>query len=141
MADRVSKEDLMRYMDGEMPPEERVRVDAELERSTELKRELAIFLAMRTDFQGLSFDPGTYHSSVWDKVNASVTRPIGWILVVVGAIVWTAYGAYVFTTSPANAWEKLATGAIVIGILTLLASVIWERYKEWGADPYKDVHR
>ena len=141
MADRVTKEDLMRYIDGEMPPEQRARLDAELARSTELRRELAIFRAMRTDFQGLSFDPGTYHKSVWDKVNASVTRPIGWVLVVVGVIVWTAYGAYLFTTSPANAWEKLATGAIVIGILTLLASVIWERYQDWGVDPYKDTHR
>ncbi len=141
MTEPVSKEELMRYLDGEMPPEQRVRLDAELERSTELKRELAIFRAMRTDFQGLSFDPGTYHKSVWDQVNASVTRPIGWILITVGVIVWTAYGAYVFTTSPADAWEKLATGAIVIGILTLLASVIWDRYREWGTDPYKDVHR
>jgi hypothetical protein len=141
MSDRVTKEDLMRYMDGEIPPEQRARLDAELERSTELKRELAIFRAMRTDFQGLSFDPGTYQKSVWDKVNASVTRPVGWILVVVGVIAWTAYGAYVFTTSPASAWEKLATGAIVIGILTLLASVIWERYRDWGVDPYRDVHR
>jgi hypothetical protein len=141
MADRVTKEDLMRYIDGEMPPEQRACLDAELARSTELKRELAIFRAMRTDFQGLSFDPGTCHKSVWDKVNASVTRPIGWVLVVVGVIVWTAYGAYVFTNSPVNAWEKLATGAIVIGILTLLSSVIWERYREWGTDPYKDVHR
>ncbi|HIF23160.1 MAG TPA: hypothetical protein EYQ27_14975 [Gemmatimonadetes bacterium] len=141
MTEPVSKEDLMRYMDGEMPPEQRARLDAELARSTELKRELAIFRAMRTDFQGLSFDPGTYHKSVWDQVNASVTRPIGWILITVGVIVWTAYGAYVFTTSPANPWEKLATGAIVIGILTLLASVIWDRYREWGTDPYKDVHR
>ena len=89
MADRVTKEDLMRYMDGEMPPEQRARLDTELERSTELKRELAIFRAMRTDFQGLSFDPGTYHKSMWDKVNASVTRPIGWVLVVVGVVVWT----------------------------------------------------
>ena len=96
---------------------------------------------MRTDFQGLSFDPGTYHRSVWVQVNASVTIPIGWILVVVGVIVWTAYGAYVFPNSPAKSWEELATGAIVIGIVTPLSSVIWERYREWGADPYKDVHR
>jgi hypothetical protein len=35
----------------------------------------------------------------------------------------------------------MATGAIAIGILTLLASVIWERIREWDSDPYKDVHR
>jgi hypothetical protein len=38
-------------------------------------------------------------------------------------------------------WEKLATGAVVIGILALLTSVIWERYREWLTDPYRDVHR
>ena len=131
----------MRYLDGEMPPEERARVEAEVERSTELQRELSIFKAMRSDFQGLSFHPGSYHKSVWDQVNATVTRPIGWFLVIAGTTVWMAYGVWVFTHAPINPWEKLATGAIVIGILTLLATVIWERYREWGNDPYRDVHR
>jgi hypothetical protein len=51
------------------------------------------------------------------------------------------YGVYVFTTSTIDPWEKLATGAVAIGILMLFASVIWERYREWETDPYKDVHR
>jgi hypothetical protein len=38
-------------------------------------------------------------------------------------------------------WEKLATGAIAIGILLLLASVIWDRLREWETDPYRDVYR
>lgn len=131
----------MRYLDGEMSPDERERVESEIRRSTELQREIAIFQAMRSDFQTLSFHPADYHRSVWDQVNTQVTRPIGWLLVIVGVTVWMAYGAYVFTTSPIDPWEKLATGAVVIGILTLLASVIWERYREWGHDPYRDVQR
>ena len=138
---RVSHDDLMRFLDGEMPPDEHAVLEAQIEASSELKRELAIFRAMRTDFQELSFDPGSHRRSVWDQVNATVTRPMGWILVITGTIAWMAYGAYVFMTSPGDPWEKLATAAIVIGILTLLASVIWERYREWGSDPYKDVHR
>ncbi|NNL30847.1 MAG: anti-sigma factor, partial [Gemmatimonadetes bacterium] len=59
----------------------------------------------------------------------------------IGVAVWMAYGAYVFATSPASPWEKLGTGAIAIGILMLLASVIWERLREWETDPYRDVHR
>ncbi|NIR34814.1 MAG: hypothetical protein GWN02_01710 [Gemmatimonadetes bacterium] len=51
------------------------------------------------------------------------------------------YGAYLFATSSASPWEKLATGAIAIGILMLLASVIWERLREWETDPYRDVYR
>lgn len=141
MAPHISSEDLMRYLDGEMPPEERARFDAELSASTELQRELAIFRALKADFQELSFHPAEYRGSIWDRVNDRVTRPIGWILVAVGATVWMSYGAYVFATSPSDPWQKLATGAVAIGILMLLASVIWERYREWQSDPYRDVQR
>lgn len=141
MSEQFSHDDLMRYLDGEMPPDERTRVEAEVKRSTELQRELAIFKAMRADFQSLSFHPSDHHNSVWDQVNASVTRPMGWFLVITGITVWMAYGVYVFAGSPINPWEKLAMGAVVIGILTLLSTVIWERYREWGHDPYRDVHR
>jgi hypothetical protein len=141
MAPRITSEDLMRYLDGEMSPEERARVDGELERSTELKRELAMFRAMKADFRELSFHPAEYRESVWDRVNDRVTRPIGWILVAVGTAVWMTYGAYLFATSPTDPWEKLATGAVAIGILMLLASVIWDRYREWQSDPYRDVQQ
>ena len=141
MAERISSEDLMRYLDGELSPEERVRVDAVLATSTELQREVAIYRALKTDFQELSFHPATYRKSVWDRVNARLTRPVGWILLVAGVAAWMTYGAYVFATSPVDPWEKLMTGAVAIGILILFASVIWERYREWDKDPYRDVHR
>ncbi len=137
----ITPDDLMRYLDGELPPEERQRVDAGLATSTELQREVAIFRALKSDFQELSFHPADRHTSVWDRVNARVTRPIGWLLLVAGLAVWLTYGVYLFASSPSDPWEKLATGAIAIGILILFASVIWERYREWLRDPYKDVHR
>ena len=141
MTQRISSEDLMRYLDGELAPDERARVDAELGRSTELQREMAIFRALKSDFQELSFHPATYRTSVWDEVNVQVARPVGWMLVIAGVALWMTYGAYVFATTPSDPWEKMATGAISIGILTLLATVIWERIREWNTDPYKDVHR
>jgi anti-sigma factor RsiW len=130
----------MRYLDGEMPPEDRARVDAELETSTELQREVAIFNALKSDFRELDF-PEAHRTSVWDRVNRHVHRPIGWVLLVAGIAIWMTYGTYVFATSAAAVWEKLATGAVAIGILMLLTSVIWERYREWETDPYKDVQR
>ena len=35
----------------------------------------------------------------------------------------------------------LGTGAIAIGMLVLLASVIWERVRELDTDPYRNVQR
>jgi hypothetical protein len=137
----ISHDDMMRYLDGELSPEDRARVDAALGSSTELQREVAIFQTLKSDFRGLTFSATTRRHSVWDQVNAQVNRPIGWILVVVGTVIWMSYGTYVFATSTVSPWEKLATGAIAIGIMLLLASVIWERYREWDTDPYKDVMR
>ncbi len=141
MSQRISHEDLMRFIDGELSPTEHARVEEAIASDTELNREASIFRAMKVDFQELSFHPGTLRRSVWDTVNVSLTRPLGWLLVVVGATIWTGYGTYVFTHSTVDPFEKLATGAVVIGILILLASVIWERYREWLTDPYRDVYR
>jgi hypothetical protein len=131
----------MRFIDGELAPAEHARVEAAIKADTELNREASIFRAMKGDFQELSFHPGEFKHSVWDTVNESLTRPVGWMLVIVGTAIWTGYGGYVFATSSADPFEKLATGAVVIGILMLLASVIWERYHVWLTDPYRDVYR
>lgn len=141
MPERVTHEDLMRFLDGELPPEEHARVEAEISASTELSREVAIFRSLKGDFQDLSFQPVTHEHSVWDAVNDNLARPIGWILVVAGAVAWIAYGIFVFTRSPVDPWEKLAIGAVVIGMILLLASVIWDRYRDWLTDPYRDVYR
>jgi hypothetical protein len=131
----------MRYLDGELGPEEREHVERGLAASTELQRDLAMYRAMKSDIQGLHFHPVNDRNSVWDQVNARLNRPIGWVLLIVGSVIWMTYGTYVFATSPVSPWEKMGTGAIAIGVLMLLASVIWERLRELETDPYRDVQR
>lgn len=139
--ERVTHEELMRYLDGEVGPEERSRIERSVEVSTELRRELAVYKAMKDDLQTLKLTDGNHHGSIWTSVNRQLTRPIGWVLLIVGSLVWAAYGIYVYLTSPAFLWEKLTTSAIVIGVLLLFTSVIWERYREWLTDPYRDIQR
>ena len=141
MYDRISAEDLMRYVDGELPPAERDRVDRALSTSTELQRELAAFRALKDGVRDLRFRDPAGALSVWGDIDRRVTRPLGWLLVTAGTTIWLAYGVYVFATSAVNPWEKIATGAIAIGVMTLLASVVGERYREWERDPYREVHR
>ena len=75
-------------------------------------------------------------------MNAKVMKRAGWILLIVGWIILTAFGAYAFFTDfEVDNWEKWGAGLLWAGILALLATVIWERYKESGNDPYKDVQR
>jgi len=136
----VSREDLMRFLDGEVTPEERAAVEQVLATSSELQREVALFRSMKADLQDLPF--AKYPAqSVWDRIRTRITQPLGWILTVSGVVAWLGYGAWTFFTSPSGLFVKLATGGVAIGILVLLANVIWDRYKEYGTDPYRNVYR
>ncbi len=141
MQSRIDQSDLMRYLDGELTPEERKRIEEQLKRSTELQRELAVYRAMKSDLQDLSFTPAQVGTSVWSQVNRRLARPLGWIFLTVGGAVWLGYAAYLFVTSSAAVVEKLASSAVGIGIILLLATVIFERYQESLTDPYRDVQR
>ena len=141
MPSRISHEDLMRYLDGEMPPQERSSLEVELGRSTELQRELAIYQAMQSDFRDLSFSVFPANGSVWAQVNRRLTRPLGWLFLVGGAILFLGLGAYLFAVSSVSPWEKIAAAAIVIGVILLFGSVIADRYREWLNDPYRNVQR
>lgn len=140
LSNHVSHEELMRFLDGEVTPEERADIEGRLEASSELRREFAIFRSMKQDLRGLSLAAHT-GDSVWDRIRNRITQPVGWVLALVGFVAWLAYGVWTFVRSPSAIVVKLSTGAIVIGILVLLANVIWERYREYGTDPYRHVHR
>ena len=141
MSQPVTHEELMRYLDGEVGAEERSRIEASLESSTEIRRELAVYRAMKDDLRTLKLNDGGPNGSVWNAVNRHLARPFGWVLLVVGALVWAAYGIYTYLSSPTFLWQKLATSAVGIGILLLLASVIWERYRTWLTDPYREIQK
>ncbi|GMR11855.1 MAG: hypothetical protein BMS9Abin29_0040 [Gemmatimonadota bacterium] len=128
----------MRYLDGELSPDDRARVDGLISASTELQRDLAVFGKMKEDLRALSFVESE-SQSVWGRVSRRLTRPVGWVLIVSGSFVLTLYGIYLYVISAANLLEKLASAAIVIGVVMLLGSVIYERYRNWLTDPYRDV--
>ena len=140
LPNEVSHEELMRFLDGEVTPEERARIEGRLAGSSELQREFAIFRSMKQDLQDLSF-AAPVDDSVWDRIRNRITQPVGWLLALAGFIAWLGYGVWTFVWSPSAIVVKLATGAIVIGILVLLANVIWDRYREYGTDPYRHVQR
>lgn len=141
MSERVNHDELMRYLDGELSPEDRQRVEAAIAGSTELGREVAVYRSLKDDLVSLDLKRPRHNGSIWHAVARRLTRSFGWSLIVAGILVWTAYGVYAYLTSPGELWEKLATGGIVIGVLVLLASVIMERYREYLTDPYRDVQR
>ncbi len=137
----LSAETLMAYLDGELPPEGRAQVEAVLARHTEARRDLVLFQHLHEDLSGIRFRTHDARTSIWGRVHARLTHPLGWFLVAMGTMAWLIYGAWMYVSSATPTLEKLMTGAVVIGILVLFTSVIHERYREWLVDPYRDVER
>ena len=102
MQSKITHDDLMRFLDGEVSPEESELITRQLEASTELQRELSVFRSMKSGLQELTFAPAVAGSSVWDQVNHRLARPLGWIFLIIGAVVWLFYAAYLFFTSSAE---------------------------------------
>jgi anti-sigma factor RsiW len=136
----ITHEELMRYIDGELPPERAAEVAVALTTDTELRREYEIFRRMKVDL-GEMGNAMTTRATVWDAVNRRLTRPAGWILFLAGLGVWAAYAVYAFITGPEAVWEKLAIGALVIGLGMLFLSVAIDRLRDLKTDPYREIQR
>jgi anti-sigma factor RsiW len=136
----ITHDELMRYLDGELSPERMRAVEEALETDTELRREYVIFRRMKSDLEKLGSDMRT-PVAMWDRVNQRLTRPIGWLLFVLGLGVWVVYAVWMFVTGPDALWEKLAIGAVVIGAGMLFLSVVVDRLRDLKTDPYKEIER
>lgn len=142
MTHDLSHETLMRWLDGELPPGEEERVGRHVSDCAECRREAEVVKEMKADLADVpGGDPAAGGSSVWSAVHRRLVRPLGWVLLVAGGALWAGWAAWLFATSGSPAAEKLAVGAVVAGLLILLASVARERYREWKTDPYRDVER
>jgi hypothetical protein len=61
---QVSPEDLMRYLDGELPPEEWERVDSHVTRHRSLQRELFFYQMLASDLRALLLSFEIPHDSI-----------------------------------------------------------------------------
>ena len=127
----VSTQDLMRYLDGELPPAEHRRVEAALEDSPELRAQLDAFRSLRAGFHDLTF-PEREERSVWDRVAARILRSRARWFLVSGVVAWLAYAAWVLVEAPVDAWTRVTVAGVAIGVLVLFALVIRDRYRSWA---------
>lgn len=130
----VSEQDLMRYLDGELPPEERARIDHALEESGELRAQLEMFHSLRAGLHDLPLAPPSAHASVWDGVAAKLTGRGSRAFVAAGVAGWLAYGGWMWASDAPDRWERMGVAGVAIGILVLFALVIRDRFHGWSED-------
>lgn len=135
---------LSAHLDRELTQADDQRVRIHLEDCADCRQALAELARVRELASDLRFasPPEGKMDELEKKVSVRAPRRLGWLLVIIGLAGWTGYAAYLFVTDPAAAsWQKLLTGAVVIGLVLLLASVLRQRLLEMPHDRYRGVKR
>jgi predicted anti-sigma-YlaC factor YlaD len=137
------------YLDGELPPAERERLERHLAACEGCARKLAELAALKEDLAMIRFkepsDPELerYWSSIYNRLE----RGAGWILLSVGAIILLCYGAFrlvegIIKDPKVAIVLKVGVVALVFGVVILFVSLLRERLAVRKVDKYsREVER
>jgi hypothetical protein len=75
-----------------------------------------------------------------DDTGVKLSRGVGWLLLIVAAVVMGGIAVYGFLADPGIEWFwKLLISAFYLGLIGLFVSVLRQRLIERKTDKYKDV--
>ena len=98
------------YVDGELTPDQRERLESHLSACDACKRELAEVRALKKELDMIKFTEPTDEQleRYWSGVYNRLERGAGWVLFTIGAIVLLCYGGFKLVEEvvrdPAVAW-------------------------------------
>lgn len=137
------------YVDGELPPQKRERLERHLAACPSCKQELTEVAALKEELAMLKFTEPTDAElrRYWRSIYNRLERGAGWILFSVGAIVLLCYGGFKLVEQlvrdPTVAWVvKGGVLALIFGAVILFVSLLRERLAVRKADKYsREVER
>ena len=138
------KELMMASLDGEICAADSAELESHLAECADCRREFDEHTRL-SELVGEIELPGPSQEDMmkyWPSVYAKIERGAGWGLMIVGALIWAAYGVYLFITDPTTgSLTKFLIALPVVGVLMLLISVIRERINVGRSERYKEVER
>ncbi len=136
------------YLDDELNSELRKIVEEHLQTCTECASELEEMKKIREMLHKMSTPkmPDAFWQTYWQRIYNKIERGIGWIIFSIGAIILLAFGAYhliadFFIDPSISILVRIAVGAIIIGLIILIVSIVRERFFALRHERYKEVER
>jgi len=136
--------DGMRYLDGEMLPQERLEFEKHLEQCEACRRSFESFRELQSLTRRVKMKDQT--DEFWDNYRKSLYRRLerktAWVFIVVGAVMLVGYELYRAIVSFGKVtFEKAALVVFAVGALLLLVSVVRERIYQYRGDKYSKIDR
>lgn len=135
---------LSAYLDGELPQQERQRVERLLDQSAAWREAYDDLSRLRSQIGQLSSPQPSDNewSLTMTRMTVNTSRGIGWLLWGGGLLVLILYGLYEFLRNPTiAAIERVGVLAVVLGVVFMFISVIIERIRDFPRDRYRDIQR
>lgn len=137
------------YLDGELPPPHKARLEEHLASCSECARELAELAELKKELSQMEFKEPTDEEleRYWRGVYNRLERGVGWALVSVGAILVLCWGAFQLIEEMMRDPDvalalKVGVVALVIGAVILFVSILRERLALSKVDRYsREVKR
>jgi len=136
--------DGMRFLDGELPLEERMQYQAHVRGCDACRRELDALgrVVKLTDELKLRVSDDEFWKGYWQDVYRRSERNTGFLLLIAGVVAVLGYIAFRAVRSPEFlTYEGISVAVMLLGLIIIFISVARERYHESKNDPYKEVER
>jgi len=135
-------------LDGELTPEQERELDLHLQDCPVCSKEYQELLKIKEVTSDMRFTdlPDRFWAGYWNDIYNRLERGIGWMLLSIGAIVLLAFGAWellnnFFLDDTVSILLRLGVGAGLLGVITLLVSVLIERLFALKHERYEEVER
>ena len=137
------------YLDDELSPEQRQRLEGHLSTCQECRGELANLGDLKENLAMIKFkEPSDAElERYWKSVYNRLERGLGWVLFSVGAIILLCYGGFklieqVIKDPRVALLFKIGLVALVFGVVILFVSLLRERLAVGKVDKYsKEIER
>jgi ferric-dicitrate binding protein FerR (iron transport regulator) len=139
---------MMAALDGEISPEDRLKLDRLLSDSPDLRDDWERMGQVKEVTNSMSYHepPEEIWDEYWVSVYNRCERGVGWLMITLSTVVllsWTAWQAIeaMFADAAMPWYLKLAVLGVSVGAIILLVSVAREKWFVRRKDPYREVLR
>jgi predicted anti-sigma-YlaC factor YlaD len=138
----------MGYVDGELTKEEVEEIESHLQMCARCRSELEEYRKLDRVTSAFKFvvPEDEIWKGYWSRVYNRVERDTGWILLSIGLAILIFFGSYralnSFLEDPSvPVMMKVGTGAVIVGLVVLVLSILRERLFFYRRQRYKDIRR
>jgi len=131
-------------LDDELTPDESAELNSHLVRCASCRADYEQLSRTEHKLEAISYVELSEAAarSLWRLPFARSLRNASLFLVIGGYAALVLYGLFTFFTGgDEDLFGKITIGAIVIGFLVLLGSLLIERISTYRVDPYKEIER